>query len=194
MAQFKAFAQGVDVNGESVFSVVEGMGTFKAKAFDILSKNGISQPKAGEWYSQQAWLNGFREISETVGASTLFLIGKKIPENAQFPPDIDNIEKALQSIDVAYHMNHRLAGELLFNPLTGSMKEGIGHYVYVKMSEKKAKIICNNPYPCDFDRGIIEAMAKRFKPFESLFAKVAHDDAAPCRKKGADSCTYFVEW
>lgn len=194
MTQFRAFEQGVEVNGESVFSVVDGMDAFKAKAFDILSKYGISQLKADEWYPQQAWLDSFREISETVGASTLFLIGKKIPENAQFPSDIDNIEKALQAIDVAYHMNHRLNKEQLFNPRTGIMKEGIGHYGYVKMDAKKARIICNNPYPCDFDRGIIEAMAKRFKPFESLFVKVIHDASAPCRKNGADSCTYFVEW
>jgi len=42
----------------------------------------------------------------------LFSIGNRIPENAQFPSDIYNIEKALQGIDVAYHMNQHVSGEL----------------------------------------------------------------------------------
>lgn len=194
MAQFKAFAAGVEVNGETVFSVVDGMGAFKAMALSVLAQNGIAQPQAGQWYSQQAWLDSFRAISEKVGPGTLFLIGRKIPENAQFPPGIDSIEKALQAIDVAYHMNHRLSGEQLFDPQTGVMKEGIGHYKYAQLERKKARITCNNPYPCDFDKGIIDAMAKRFKPSASVLVKVSHDDSAPCRKKGADSCTYSVEW
>ncbi len=194
MAQFIAFVRGVEVSGEAVFSIIDGMGAFRSRALKILSTNGIPEPEPGQWYSQQAWLDSFKTISETVGAVTLAVIGRKIPENAHFPPDIDNIEKALESIDVAYHMNHRLAGEVLFNPRTGEMKEGIGHYGYEKIGEKKVRMICNNPYPCDFDRGIIEAMAQRFKPAACLFVKVAHDDSAPCRKKDADRCTYYIQW
>ncbi|MBN2216074.1 MAG: hypothetical protein JW719_01730, partial [Pirellulales bacterium] len=107
MAQFVAFANGVEVNGETVFSVIDGMGVFRAKALDILARNGIAEPKAGRWYSQQAWLESFRVIAQTIGMVTLYAIGKKIPENAKFPRDIDSIEKALAGIDVAYHMNHR---------------------------------------------------------------------------------------
>jgi len=185
----------IEVNGETVLSVVDGMGIFKNRALDILSKHGISQPEPGKWYPAHVWLDSFKTISEMIGTATLFLIGKKIPENAQFPPDIDDIEKALQAIDVAYHMNHRINGLEMFNPKTGKMTEGIGHYKFEKAGDKKARMICDKvPYPCDFDKGIIEAMAKRFKPAGSPFAKVVHDDSVPCRKKGADSCTYYVEW
>jgi hypothetical protein len=194
MVQFKAFARDVEVNGEAVLSVVDGMGMFRTRALNILAKHGISEPKAGEWYPQQAFLDSFRAISETIGTVTLAAIGRKIPDNANFPPDLDDIEKALKGIDVAYHMNHRLAEEPLFNPRTGKMREGIGHYGYERIAEKEVRMVCNNPYPCDFDRGIIEAMAQRFKPAGCLFVNVRHDDAAPCRKKGADSCTYHVEW
>jgi hypothetical protein len=50
--------------------------------------------------------------------------------------------------------------------------------------------VCDNPYPCAFDRGIITAMAQGFE----LQAKVVHDDAKPCRKQGAESCTYIASW
>jgi hypothetical protein len=59
--------------------------------------------------------------------------------------------------------------------------------------EKTAVIICNNPYHCEFDRGIIDAMARRFKPAGSNI-KVEHDDGCECRSKGAESCTYKISW
>jgi len=179
MAQFKAKSPVVQVNGETVLSIVDGMGAFKSMAITILSDCGIKNPTPGQWYPQQAWLDAFKIISDKIGKATLTKIGNKIPENAKFPPTIDNIEKALSSIDIAYHMNHK-GGE-------------IGHYNYHKVSDKSAKLVCDNPYPCEFDRGIIEAMAKKFRPPTSL-PRILHDDKAPCRKDGAESCTYHVEW
>ena len=110
MVQFVAFAPNVEVNGQTVLSVVDGLNPFRMLALRILSGHGIVDPKPGEWYSQQAWLDAFKHISEKVSA-TLYKIGLQIPENADFPPDVDTIEKALASIDVAYHMNHR-GGEI----------------------------------------------------------------------------------
>ena len=69
----------------------------------------------------------------------------------------------------------------------------IGHYNHKSYGPNKATIECANPYPCDFDRGIIEAMATRFKP-NGAIVKVQHDASKPCRKNGADSCTYQVSW
>ena len=82
----------------------------------------------------------------------------------------------------------------MFDPSSGDMLEGIGHYGYEKAGETSAVMTCGNPYPCDFDRGIIDAMARAFKPADSLFIKVRHDDTQPCRKNGADACTYRVQW
>ncbi|MEW5919640.1 MAG: hypothetical protein AB1796_01565 [Bacillota bacterium] len=180
MAQFKTFAPGVNVNGETVLSVVAGMGGFKNQALKILAGKGIIDPQPGKWYSQQAWLDSFKEIADSIGQKVLFEIGKKIPENAQWPPEIDAIEKALASIDVAYHMNHK-GGE-------------IGHYNYKQTGEKSGAMVCQNPYPCEFDRGIVTSVARKFKPASSTIVTVKHDDAAPCRNKGADSCTYYITW
>jgi hypothetical protein len=177
MAQFVAFAPDVEVNGQTVRAIVEGLKPFEMLALRILSTYGIVDPRPDQWYPQQAWLDAFKHISAKIGAS-LYKIGQQIPENAEFPPDIDTVEKALASIDVAYYMNHR-GGE-------------IGTYGCEKVDEQRIKMVCRNPYPCDFDRGIITAMAVRFAPNNNV--KVIHDDSLPCRKKGDDSCTYWVTW
>ena len=122
--------------------------------------------------------NALKQIAYTVGPHTLYNIGTKIPENAIFPPGIDSLEKAFESIDIAYHMNHR-GGE-------------IGDYKFYKSTDGRFHYNCTNPYPCEFDRGIIEGLARKFTS-EGHFLTVRHDDSAPCRDRGDDSCTYDIQ-
>lgn len=179
MAQFAAYDQSVEVNGAAVVALVDGMGSFETTALGILEKNGIVDPQPGKWYSQQAWLDSFREIATKIGDNTLYQIGRKIPENALWPPNVDSVEKGLASVDKAYHMNHR-GGP-------------IGNYGFEKSGERSARMTCDNPYPCDFDRGIIAATVDKFKE-RGFAAKIVHNDSLPCRKKGADTCTYLITW
>jgi hypothetical protein len=193
MTEFKAMDDRVEVNGETVLSVVAGMGVYSDKARQILKKNGIDDPKPGEWYPQQAWLDAFKEISDNVGQNALFEIGKQIPENAQWPPNVDSVAGALASIDVAYHINHRIEGEQLFNPKNGEMKEGIGHYSFEKTGDREGVMKCDNPYPCSFDTGIIEAAAHKFA-HESEHIVLMHEEEGGCRKEGGKCCTYHIKW
>jgi hypothetical protein len=192
MAQYVALNKQVEVNGSTVLSVVAGSLDQEA-GWKALAEEGIQEVKPEGWYNQQQWLNAFKRLEEKVGVSALYLIGLKIPESAQFPPQIQTLEQALSAIDVAYHMNHRLDGKPLFDPATGVMTEGIGHYSARIVGPRHIQVSCDNPYPCDFDRGIIEAMAKRFRPKEGVLA-VIHEDKMGCRKKGNGTCVYNVRW
>jgi len=88
-------------------------------------------------------------------------------------------------------MNHRKNGRVLFNPDSGEMSEGIGHYGYSELKGKNSIVsVCENPYPCTFDEGILISMAKKFEPS----AMILHDNTKPCRRKGGDSCTYIISW
>ncbi|MFC1610969.1 hypothetical protein ACFL6C_08420 [Myxococcota bacterium] len=131
------------------------------------------------WYSQESWLRAFARIAADGGDGALFKIGQRIPENAQFPPWVVDVHSAIRSINIACHMNHRKSGKVMFDPENQEMLDGIGHYGYSPV-EGEQKIIseCENPYPCEFDRGIVTAMARKFE----LNTRVVHDDSQPCRK------------
>lgn len=192
MVEFKSFEKDIEVNGQTIYSVIDGI-SIKFLIDSILTNAGLPSSEnivATDWYSQQKWLDAFKVISEKVGRSSLYNIGQKIIDNAQFPPGIDNIEKGLESIDVAYHMNHRKEMKPLFNPENGEMFEGIGHYYIYERKEKEITLKCENPYPCEFDRGIIKSMSKKF----ANFPRVKHDDTKECRKNGGDFCFYTVSW
>jgi len=197
--QFKVFEPGIDVSGTVLAAVADGFRKYPTVAMKYLTKYGLTKNTSAKelqfdregWYSLEDWLAACESISNEVGINSLYGIGKTVPENAVFPPHVKDIHSAMGSIDFAYHMNHRKNGTVMFNPETGQMLEGIGHYKMEPVpNENRIIMVCENPYPCDFDRGIISAMANRFEPL----ARTAHDNEAACRKNGADSCTYVVMW
>lgn len=196
--QFKAFEPGIEVSGESVGAIIDGFRKFPTVVLKYLNKFGfvkqaqsLDEVNRTMWYPQESWLSAFEAITNEVGTNSLYAVGRSIPENAIFPPHLNDVYAGLASLDIAYHLNHRKDGQVMFNPENGVMLEGIGHILAKPVAnERRAVVHGENPYPCDFDRGIIAALANRFEPG----AKTVHDPDAPCRKKGAESCTYVVWW
>ena len=196
--QFKAFEEGIEVNGRTVYAFVDGMGPFRPLGEKYMINAGIGVMKNGTWrfdidawYPQQAWLNAFEAIAREVGDSVLYKIGYAIPANAEFPSHIPDICSAVRAVDIAYHMNHRKNGKILYDAENGTMYEGIGHYGCEPVPGKNLIVsISNNPYPCVFDQRIIAAMIQRY----DIKAIVVHDDSKPCRKNGAETCTYLISW
>lgn len=182
MAQFEVFDENVEANGQAIQSMVEGVGelssVFEKRMKETLSENGIDDPQPGEWYSQQAYLDSFEEVADSIGSQTLTNIGKKIPENAEWPPGIDSVAGGLESIDEAYQMNHR-GGE-------------IGHYEFENTGSSEGLVYCKNPYPCDLDRGIVVGVAEKFSPDEALVD--IEEESDQCRESGGDECVYRVSW
>lgn len=62
MALFQAYSPDVEVNGETVLAVIDGLSTIKLIARDILSECGIEDPQPGQRYPQQSWLSLQGEI------------------------------------------------------------------------------------------------------------------------------------
>lgn len=174
-----AAANTVEVNGETVRAMVAGMAELAPFARKVLELHGVNEPLAGQWYPQRAWLDAFREIAQTLGPNTLFRIGCKVFDHALLPSGIHTIEQALAAIDVAYQMNHR-GGD-------------IGSYEFVSTGPRTGRVICRNPYPSDFDRGIIQSVARRFLREGDRFS-IHMDYNSPSRKSGGDSCTFLVSW
>jgi hypothetical protein len=194
---FRIFEPGIEIKGQPVHAIVEAFESFRHAVTGILVDEGIGEFDASGafrldpegWISQDAWMRSVARIAATSGHASLFKIGQKVPENVDFPPWVVDIRSGIRSLDIAYHLNHRKNGVVMFSVETGAMLEGIGHYGYAP-GEREIVSVCNTPYPCELDHGIITAMAQRFE----AHARVEHDESRPCRKQGANSCTYVVTW
>lgn len=169
---------GIEVNGQTVMSFIDGVpSAFEEKTRTILADNGIENPDTDEWYPQQAWLDALSEIEKKVGESTLNTIGKTVPDNAEWPDHVESVVDGFDSIDEAYHMNHR-GGR-------------IGHYDAEMVDDSTVRIECDNPYPCAFDTGIVENVARTF--VDSGIPQVT-EIGETCRSDGEDHCVYEVSW
>jgi hypothetical protein len=185
VAEFKSFSADVEVIGEAIEAFVAGFPPELSKiGSDLLAAKGIAGFRRGEYYPVQHLLDAMKEIQDKFSSEMLFRIGEKIATNAVLPPGIDSLERSLASINTAYRMNHR--------------RGDIGGYEYTYVGEmgglKRAKIVCANPYPCAFDRGVIQGFAQRFKPRGAMDVIVRHDESQPCRKTGANACTFLISW
>jgi hypothetical protein len=179
MTIFKAYEKATEVSGEAVVSLIQGTGVWAPSAKKMMSENGITDPKPGQWYSQQAYLNGFKTVAQKTGPAVLRNIGRSIPERAKWPPDVNSIEAGLRSVNVANHMNHRNGKS--------------GEYNFTKINPRSALMVCDTPYPDNFDFGLIETVAKKFsKAGDNVMVRI--DETKPQRDKGAESTTYIVEW
>ena len=101
-----------------------------------------------------------------------------------------------RGLNVGYHMNHSLNGEVMFNPQTGVIADGIGNYNCIKFDEdkKEAVIFCDNPYPSKFDEGILTQLLRMFKPKGSTGSRVTLDTSKETRDNNGKSCTFIVSW
>jgi hypothetical protein len=196
--EFRIFEPGIQITGQAIAATLDGFRLFPAVAAKYLVKFGIAgRGPDGEplfdrdgWHSQEKWLATFRAIANEVESGAIYNIGVNVPRYASLPPGIRDIDSALASLDVAYHMNHRKGGVPMFDAASGKMLEGIGHYGYARDGERRILCTCETPFSCEFDRGVVMGLASRFAPH----CKVAHDDG-PCRKRDEDTCcTYVVTW
>jgi hypothetical protein len=173
MVQFVAFEPEVEVLGTVLMSLIEGT---QERIIPVFEKHGITNVRPDHWYPKQAMLDAMQEFGQTVD---LVSIGRGIPNLAQWPPEIDTVYKAFEALDQAYHMNHR-GGE-------------IGHYHVDFVGDQAVDVVAQNPYPCDFDYGLLFGLAQRYL-YKGANLKVIHDNTAPCRQKNGDSCTYHITW
>jgi hypothetical protein len=190
---------GIEVTGRVILAALEAFGGFTVLAGEMLMANGIGKPgrdgfiqaDTESWYPLEGYLKIYKQIEAQFGEMVVRKLGAAKAKHVRFPPHPKDVSGAMQAMDVGYHMNHRHQGRIMFDPVKGTMLEGIGHYHCQQIpGQRKIAMRCDNPYPCAFDAGIIEAMAQRYVPT----ATVSHDPSSPCRKKGATSCTYLVTW
>jgi hypothetical protein len=183
MAPYESFDEDVEVHGRTIIAVADDAlsrfsDAYRETAFDALADNGVDDPSADEWYPQQAWLDTFEVIAAELESHILDRLGEQIPDVAEWPSGVSSVEAGLWSVDDAYRRNHR-GGD-------------IGSYDFEVTGERTGVMTCENPYPCEFDRGLIRAVARRYAPVESFVVVEERGDG--CRREGDDVCVYTVSW
>lgn len=182
MTRYEAIDRNVEINGQTILAMIEGVSRFsedyRRTVRDALADNGVEDPSPGEWYPQQAWLDAFGILAEDLEPHLLDRIGEQIPDAADWPAGISGVVEGLQSINNAYHQNHR-GGD-------------IGYYRLTESEDRRARVTCRNPYPCPFDRGIIRSVAREYAPVEAFV--FVEEIGSVCRREGGETCTYEVHW
>jgi hypothetical protein len=67
-------------------------------------------------------------------------VGSTPSTDALWPEEIKDVEAAFRSMDVAYHMNHRLNGAPMFDVQAGAMAEGIGHFRCTRVGKRRIEL------------------------------------------------------
>lgn len=170
----------IQVRGAGILSLIDAMSLFRKQAQEMLDSHGLGSVVEDQWYPLQQVLDTFVSIEAKIGPNTIKAIGRNIPGRVLLPPHIATLEQALGTLDAAYRMNHRSEATL-------------GSYSYSSLGARSAQVISASPYPCSFDEGLLEGMSERFRPKDSLWLRIEHDERG-CRKSGAASCRYRVTW
>jgi hypothetical protein len=183
MATYEAFDEDVEVHGRTILAVVDDAlarfsESYRRTAYDALAANGFDEPSADEWYPQQDWLDTFEVIAAELEPHILDRLGEQIPDVAEWPSAPSTVAEGLRSVDDAYRRNHR-GGD-------------IGRYGFESTGDRTGEMTCLNPYPCEFDRGLIRAVTRRYAPVESFVFVEERGDR--CRRAGDDACVYAVSW
>ncbi len=182
----------IESHGGTLANLVKILGPVAERLFaehDLAIGFDNGRPALAEWYPLDKVLAVLDRVGEMLGDDALFRAGQAVPRTASWPGGLDGIAKALGSLDVAYHMNHRKDGVVMFDAKTNRLTDGIGHYV---CTEEPRCIVIDSAsrYPCAFDLGLITTMARRFQPG----AEIDHLDSARCRRRGRGSCSYVITW
>jgi hypothetical protein len=171
-----------EVWGGSLLGVahgLEGVGVPWDQVLGLLAAAGIQQLEAEGWYSLESYLAFLAKVGAAHGREALRAMGRAIPDTSRFPPELEDVERALRLLDVAYQVNHR-GGP-------------IGRYHLRHIEPGRAEMCCENPYPCDLDLGILERLVERFGQGGAKRG-VLHRPGPECRRRGAQSCIFDLRW
>lgn len=188
----------IEVHGAVVKAYFDAFKIVPRIPQEIFAKHGVGRLGPGGSFEIDfsapfpfaAILAGAGELAQVVGPKKAFEVGLEVIKHAVIPPGATDIVSAMKLLDVGYHLNHLRGGAPMFDPKTGRMQEGIGHYRCAAVADKRITMEVDAPYPCDIDRGIMQAWAGRFQ----RGAVVTHVEPAVCRKTGAPRCRYEVTW
>ncbi|WP_049926701.1 hypothetical protein [Halopiger goleimassiliensis] len=177
---WKGSLEDAEVIGRSPLSYVaagESVSSFVGKEISSkLAHYGLEEIEPEEWYPLAIPLAMLYDMRDEYGDVRMRNMGQNVPQHVEFPPELSAVDDALRAIDQAYHQNHR--------------GEEIGFYEFETTGETEGVMTCETPYPCEFDKGLIKGVAKKFADNPVQVEEIGDS----CRKEGDYRCEYRVNW
>lgn len=183
MAEYKASSPNTELLGGMIYSLwgafPEG---FQSLIKKILVKHGVADVNPQDWYRLQPVLDALKEIESTFGHHLMWQVGEQAATRAPLPPEINSFMACLFALNQTIQKIHRGGDPGGYEVKQEELPGGIVRY----------RVVASTPFPCSLTRGYLEGFARRFGSVDAKEVLVRHDDESPCRRQGADTCTYFV--
>jgi len=169
----------IEVAGTVVAAVTAGVEQFsrdtRESAKAILRTRNLDAPDPEAWYPLADYVAAIEALTELVGDYAVHALGQRLARVVEFPAAAEDVPTALHALEEVYRGQHR-GGDS-------------GGYEFRQIGAEDGRIECQTPYPCAFDRGIVEGAA------------VAHADGfvcvsevGACQTDEQGRCTYDVSW
>jgi hypothetical protein len=172
----------VQVWGASRMGCLRGLAAAGAPSEDadaLMAHAGLDHQDPQAWCPQQPYLDLLREVERRFGEKVLRAMARQVPDTSHFPPGNRSLGDALQTLDIAYQLNHR--------------RGPIGHYACLPLGPREVLLECANPYGCAFDLGILDALTAHFGGAGEIPA-IRHQPGTGSRREGQEACTYHITW
>ncbi|HEX8319525.1 hypothetical protein [Longimicrobium sp.] len=164
------------VSGKIISSTLDatGPGPHRRLARKVFSQHNLSDIASDEWYPLSSYLQALDEVGISMKADSLFHIGRKLKFRAPAGFEIMSFESLMHSLPIAFNTHHR-----------GLAPDAI---TYVIHGPHQATVTASTPYPCDFNRGLLQSA------FTLLGARsiVETVEGTPCKARGGETCTYQI--
>jgi hypothetical protein len=177
----------VSQNSELIGGMLQTIWTAFPEAFQkilkkILADHGIGEIVPDKWYHFQSVLNALKEIEEKFGHHLMRQVGEQAAMVIPVPPEITTLKQCLLSLNVT--LSRICRGGEIGGYTISEEKTSAGFTRYI--------VNASTPFPCSLTMGYLDGFAQRFKQGEFNEVITRHDEERPCRREGAESCTYLI--
>jgi hypothetical protein len=183
MAEYKASSPNCELIGSMVASLWAAFPeNFQGAIKGVLLKHGVADIQPEKWYLLQSVLDALKELETTFGHHLLSQVGEQAALRAPVPPEVKSFKDCLINMNATLKKINRGGSAGGYEVQEDDAPGGLQRF----------RVIASTPFPCSLTRGYLESFARRFGPVGTQEVLVRHDEQNPCRRNGADTCTYYV--
>lgn len=162
-------------SGEVLLAVIQALLPFKQALQRMVQRNGLAHIEPQTWYEINLARRFCYGVLAEIGERTVFQAGFAMGGSAQWRTRGARLSELLLELDASYK-------DLVRGPRIGGMT--------VEFDDARcARVACDAALPCALIQGVLQGKVRTLAPT----ALVEHADAG-CRDKGADACSYLVNW